>query len=277
MSHIIITDAQGTVAKILPEKGGTLVQLSRNGIDFLYEDPKNLDSTERPRCGIPFLFPMFGRLAEDTFFLDGKRYPMEIHGFAHISQWQVENCGKSCLHLSLEATEETLKMYPFRFRVELIFQLQGGRLSIHQVYRNLDDKIMPYSFGFHPYFQLKELSQTVFDITAAYQMDMITGKLLPFGRDAVRLPLAEGRPETGAAFAGVQGPVGIRLAQEKRQITMEFDDAFQNLVLWHPVGKPFVCVEPTNGVPNGLNTGHYLTLQPGEVKEADLHITVQTI
>ena len=61
MNQIIISDGRGTQAVILPEKGATVISLTKNGREFLYCDEDNLRSAERPRCGIPFLFPIFGR------------------------------------------------------------------------------------------------------------------------------------------------------------------------------------------------------------------------
>ena len=64
MTEYIISDRCGTSATILPEKGATVVSLKKQGIEYLYRDDENLLSDERPRCGIPFLFPIFGRLKD---------------------------------------------------------------------------------------------------------------------------------------------------------------------------------------------------------------------
>jgi galactose mutarotase-like enzyme len=53
---------------------------------------------------------------------------------------------------------------------------------------------------------------------------------------------------------------------------MAFDESYNQMVLWTQAGKPFLCVEPINGSPNGLNTGNYLTLKPGEVRQSFLRL-----
>ncbi|MCD7859839.1 MAG: hypothetical protein LUH51_06670, partial [Firmicutes bacterium] len=89
MREYSIMDSTGAVAKILPEKGATVTSFNVGGREYLYCDRDNLASSERPRCGIPFLFPAFGRFPEDGFVWENKHYPMEIHGFAHTSSWRV--------------------------------------------------------------------------------------------------------------------------------------------------------------------------------------------
>ena len=73
-----IRDAFGTEARIAPEKGARVVSYYRAGREYLYCDMENLNSPERPRCGIPFLFPILGRLKDGKYSCDGREYAMEI-------------------------------------------------------------------------------------------------------------------------------------------------------------------------------------------------------
>ena len=130
MQEYVIFDGLGTRAVILPEKGATAVSFQYHGREFLYRDDDNLNSPERPRCGIPFLFPIFGRLKEGKYTWDGREYAMAIHGFGHTSAWQVEACREDALTLVLEANEETLSQYPFRFRVTLDFTVNDGNILL---------------------------------------------------------------------------------------------------------------------------------------------------
>lgn len=266
-----------TAAVILPEKGATVVSLSRCGREFLYRDQKNLESPERPRCGIPFLFPIFGRLKDSQYCWEGTTYSMEIHGFGHTSVWSVAEHTESSLTLVLEDHEETLSMYPFRFRAELQFLLEEGTLTIIQRFENRDSKPMPYNFGFHPYFLLEELGNAQVETTANTYFDFTAGKALPFSHGTVEVTLPDGAPETGAAFMEVTGPTTLHIPAEGRRVTMEHGDDFPQIVLWTQAGKKFLCVEPINGTANGLNTGVYRTLNPGEHHQAALTIHIDHI
>lgn len=272
MKIITISDGRETRAAIAPDKGATVISLTRDGEEFLYRNQENLQSPERPRCGIPFLFPIFGRLQDGQYTYDGKTYAMEIHGFGHLSRWQVAEQGSDFVRLILEANAETLAIYPFRFHTELCFRVCDGVLSIKQRYENLDNRIMPFNFGFHPYFRVEKLEHASVESTAETFFDFTVGKPQPLGHGTVSVSIPEGAPETGAVLMKVQSPTILHIPEEGRRVTMEFDDSFPQHVLWSQAGKEFLCVEPINGTANGLNTGIYLTLQPGEVKETTLRI-----
>lgn len=274
MREYCIRDGLGTSAVILPEKGATVISLKKDGKEFLYCDRENINSPERPRCGIPFLFPIFGRLTDSVYTWEGKSYEMAIHGFGHTSVWEVaEHCDTS-LSLVLESNETTLTQYPFRFRVTLDFTIQDGTLTIAQTYENLDEKPMPYNYGFHPYFLTEKLENIQVETTADTFFDFAVGGRA-FGHGTVSLALPEGAPETGAAFMGVHGPTILHNDIEGKRLTMEFDGSFHTHVLWHQAGKKFLCVEPINGTADGLNKGIYLTLNPGEMKKAFVSFRVE--
>lgn len=276
MEHIMksysISDQQGTQVTILPGKGATAVSLTRDGVEFLYRNESNLASAERPRCGIPFLFPIFGRLDNGQYVYEGKSFSMDIHGFGRTSGWNIVTHSTDMLCLSLEANEETLRQYPFLFWIELCYRVENGTLLIHQRYENLGKKPMPYNFGFHPYFRVDGLEDAQIEITSDNHFDSESGRAVPFGYGRVSVSIPEGRTETGDAFMGVSSPAVLSLPREGRKITMEFDDNFPQLLLWTQVKKPFLCMEPINGTPNGLNTGMYFILQPGERREAVVKI-----
>lgn len=277
MKRITITDGRGTQAVIAPEKGATVISLVRNGVEFLYCNEENLLSPERPRCGIPFLFPIFGRLQDGKYTYEGKTYSMEIHGFGHLSTWTVVEQGGDFLHLMLEDDENTLAIYPFRFRTDLYFRVADGCLTIGQRFENRDEKSMPYSFGFHPYYKVETLAHARVETTAETYFDYTAGKPQAFGHGSVSLSVPEGAFDAGAVFMQAKAPTILHIVEEGRRVTMEYDEKYPQVVLWTLAGKEFLCVEPVNGTHNGLNTGAHLLLAPGEVNQAELRILVEEV
>ena len=263
-------------AAICPEKGGLLAQLSLEGQDFLYLDEENLRSRERPRCGVPFLVPMFGRLQDSRYTWAGNTYPMDIHGFGHTSPWSVVSRSEDEVVLLLESGPETKRQYPFDFRVTLTYRLEFSQLHIGLRIENTGTEPMPYNYGFHPYFLTDRPEAVEVEARAEAKVDFSSGNMLPFGHDVVKLRIPQGAPEAGAALAGLKSPTCIYVTGENRMLTMAQDESFTQLIFWAQAGKPFLCVEPINGSPNGLNTGNYLTLNPGEVKEAFLNLRPRT-
>ena len=261
MKECQIRDNKGNIAIILPEKGATVISFVSNGTELFYQDMENIHSSERPRCGIPFLFPVFGRTPEDSL------YPMEIHGFGHTSIWTVLEHKEDELRLELSCNEETNVVYPFAFRVELKFSIKDGVLAIYQIYENTGEIDMPFAFGFHPYFAVDPTAVSV-QVDADLEMDMVTGKPIPVSNKSVQIAFPEGAPESGAFFLGAKNKAVIQNGEQ--QIHMQFDDNFNRLVLWAVRGKEFLCVEPINSSPNGLVTGDCYTLAPNETREANV-------
>ena len=268
--------AGDTGAVILPGNGGTVQQLCRAGRDFLYVDAENLASDERPRCGVPFLFPICGRLRDGAYRWDGRDYALDIHGFGHTSRWEVVRQSAAEATLRLEDSAATRAVYPFRFRAELCYSLTPGLLRIRQQFENTGGGPMPFSYGFHPYFAVDGVEAARVQVQADTQMDFVRGPV-PFGADSVALSFPEGAPEAGAAFAGAASPAVLEDLAGKRRVAVGFDGSFSQLVLWAVRGKPFLCVEPWNGVANGLNTGAFETLAPGERREAEFSIGVECL
>ena len=267
MKSYRISDHTGASAVILPEKGATVISYNVDDQEYFYVDLDNLSSPERPRCGIPFLFPVFGRTPEDS------PYPMAIHGFGHTSAWTVISHDTSGLKLELRANAEILKVYSFQFRVELTFSMQDGRLSIRQKYENHGAEVMPYAFGFHPYFAVEDVEKAVISFRAQMEMDMRTGMPAPCQKASTTLVFPQNAPETGAFFIQAADCAVID-SGSGRKIKMNFDENFNRLVLWAVKGKGFVCVEPINSFPNGLVTGDCLQLAPGQCHEAEISFEV---
>lgn len=274
MIEYVIRD-NDTQAVILPEKGATVISLKKGDQEYIYYDKENLLSTERPRCGIPYVFPVFGRLTGGKYLWNGKEYPMDIHGFAHTSAWKVSRYAEDSLELVLESNESTLAQYPFSFKVTLSFLVKDSTLTISQKYENTGTESMPYNFGFHPYFLTEKLEDIHVEATAAMQLDFVAGQM-PFGHKTIQIAIPEGAPEGGTCLLGVQSPTVLHYPKENKQLTMTFDASFPCHVLWAQAGKPFLCVELVNGGADSLNTGNYMTLNPGETKYASVSFRVDT-
>jgi galactose mutarotase-like enzyme len=100
----------------------------------------------------PLLFPIVGRLNEDTLRLDRQSYTMEKHGFARRSRFALVDQGEAQVCFRLTDTPETRAMYPFAFALDAEFRLEGATLHMTVTVRNTGDMPLPASFGYHPAF-----------------------------------------------------------------------------------------------------------------------------
>ena len=76
--------------------------------------------------GIPVLFPIAGRLADDKYQVDGVTYTMKQHGFARGLPWAIVDQatdGGARLGLALTPNHVTRPQYPFDFRLAITYVL----------------------------------------------------------------------------------------------------------------------------------------------------------
>ena len=100
----------------------------------------------------PLLFPFVGRSRGDVYRLDGREYPMPQHGFARRKPFVPVEQTDASLLLRLEADDETRVAYPFDFRLDMGFAIEGATLRMTATVANRGEAPMPFSFGYHPAF-----------------------------------------------------------------------------------------------------------------------------
>ncbi|MEO0852960.1 MAG: aldose epimerase, partial [Cyanobacteria bacterium J06648_11] len=171
----------------------------------------------------------------------------------------------AALTVLLTDTPETLAVYPFHFEVRLTYLWAGSTLTVDQEYRNTSDEVMPFSYGFHPYFAAPDKSALAFDLPTAAYFDRANdvNATWPDAQWDFNLD------EIDAAFAALPNDKPITTAVSDRaqnfKLTMTTGGDSRHLVFWTMKGKPFYCLEPWSGPRNSIGTGTNLTLlSPGE-------------
>jgi len=100
----------------------------------------------------PVLFPYTGPLVDGKYTYHKHTYELGQHGFARRAKFTLEEHDESSAVLSLTYNEDTLKVYPFKFRLEVRYSLDGYKLVLDYKVINLDDVDLPFDIGFHPAF-----------------------------------------------------------------------------------------------------------------------------
>ena len=100
----------------------------------------------------PILFPYTGPLINNKYEYNGKTYELGQHGFARHAVFTITEEKEDSCTLVLEYSEETLKVYPFKFLLAVTYDLEGYRLNLHYSVVNLDSRKIPFDIGFHPAF-----------------------------------------------------------------------------------------------------------------------------
>src|SRR4030088_3567669 len=124
-SASIVIRNEHIVAEISPH-GAELIRLQdREGKDLLW------NGCEKWWTGrAPLLFPIVGRLPNDTALVDGKTFPMRQHGFARNKQFSVVGGSVSECTFRLTSDDETRQQFPFDFVLDVAFVVEDATLRI---------------------------------------------------------------------------------------------------------------------------------------------------
>ena len=103
----------------------------------------------------PVLFPFVGTVNHGEYRYQGKTYAIGQHGFARQSKFRLVNWTETSAVYTLEANDETRKVYPFEFSFTVKQTLENDRLMIGWHVQNpSQDQPLFFSVGAHPAFRV---------------------------------------------------------------------------------------------------------------------------
>lgn len=257
--------------EILPEKGGTISSMKYLGKEILYCNQENMLSNERPRGGIPILFPCCGRTNDNKVIFDNEEYPMPIHGFAHLLPWKLigEKLDNTVI-LELNSSRETKKYYPYDFRVNISYKLMKNSLKIKFMVKNIGNNMMPFVLGFHPYFGIDDVADVKVFIDGCDFIDYNTGDKIYYAQPII----FHGDNEITYIYERPSAPLTIQNEKLGNKIIMNSAEYFSKIIIWKGVNSKFICVEPWGAMPNALNNGESRYLLPEESFESFISFDV---
>ncbi len=226
----------------------------------------------------PVLFPIVGRLANNTCLHNGKTYEMTQHGFGRDLTHEVISSDETHVTFSLKSTEETLAKYPFAFELRISYELVERELKVSWQVINESDETMYFSIGAHPafstlghslndyYLHFKKndtLETFLFDDASGLIFDeketIIEGiKLLPLGEELFK--------EFPTIILEDESEITLGSYNHDHEVVVTFE-GFPYVGIWTPVGPngaaPFVCIEPWFGLADTVTTPQELKNKKG--------------
>lgn len=244
----------------IADHGAELVSIVANETEYLWQaDPKYWGRHS------PVLFPIVGRVWDNTYRHKGSLYELGQHGFARDKDFQLTYEEDDALIYSLESDEDTLKKYPFPFVLEIGYRLKGNRIEVMWSVQNTGNETMYFQIGAHPAFYYRDL-------------DPVTNErgFLDFGKNKKTLefvfPTEKGcTPEKRETLTLNEGMLELTPAtfqcdtyifennqlkkitltdkQKNPYLSLEFESPL--VAVWSPSvahpDVPFVCIEPWYG------------------------------
>ena len=209
----------------------------------------------------PNLFPIVGGLQNDQLLLDGELLPMKRHGFARLSEFSLVDANDKHAKFSLPFSESTLKIYPYRFEFQVLYDLFERDLRVTYKVINQDAQTIYFSVGGHPAFNVPFFAAENYSdyyIEFDNSEPLLTHLLSPQGlytgqrervvMDGNKIWLNQNLFKQDAlVFKNITSKTAtIGSKNHDHQLRVAFGD-FKDLGLWAKPGAPFVCIEPWLG------------------------------
>ena len=244
----------------------------------------------------PILFPLVGNYREKQSCFDGKWYSLSQHGFARDMDFELVSEKGDEIWFALEDSPETLEKYPFGFRLELGYRLQGRAVEVLWKVTNKNDREMYFSIGGHPAFNcpLREgEKQTDYRIGFDTCEPLTASVLDENGTVSERtkvLELTDGMLQITDSLFDEDAlivehdqahKVALYTPEGEKYLEVKFEAPLFGI--WSPAGKhaPFVCIEPWYGRSDRADFGQKLeerewgnVLKAGEIFTAVYQICV---
>ncbi len=269
---LTLTDG-GCSITVAPERGGMMISMKKGEEEYVWLRDRNFESTERPRCAVPILFPCCGAPKDGVHIFSGKGYPMENHGLADLVAWNVKRADDSAVELELKENGLTRFVYPFPFRLVQKYELNGPKATLTLTVENTGSETMPFSVGYHPYFRISDIENVTFDVHAETAGKAWHSELVPM-REAAAFRHTDAS-EQMINMRGVKSPMILRDSGNGHTVRLDFDEKFTNAVLWEQEAESFIAMEPWNGWPNSVNEpGRHEELAPGQTMTFIWSITI---
>ena len=248
-------------------RGAELNSLGYQGLEYIYPSEEQLWGKSAP-----LLFPITGSVNGDTYTHKGVLYHMDKHGFAQESLFTVVEHTDARAVLRLKENEQTLAQYPFRFCLDVVYELTGNALSVRYIVKNDSDEPMYFSIGAHEGYYTPEGIEdydVIFDEAVTLDSTPLYGPLVTDLRTRIVtnskvLPLYDKYFVSDAlVFEGVSCR-GLTLRNRKNEKSVHVSFPFaKNLLLWHKPSAPYMCIEPWAGIPDRLGKGKELSKKEG--------------
>lgn len=211
----------------------------------------------------PILFPIVGSLVEDTYKFNDQNYVLSRHGFARDYEFKETKISDTKVAYELAWNQETLKVFPFEFSLQVIYEIVENTLKCTYVVTNSGKQTLYFSLGAHPAFSFPEIDLNQYSLTFSNDNNLdrilLHNGLLSNDSERIELqnkvlPLSyELFSKDALVFRNLKSSL-ITLSNSKnnQHLKFKFED-FTHFGIWSAPNADFVCLEPWCGVADAAN------------------------
>ena len=298
---------------LVPDIGNFGYEFKVNGKDVLVpaESLKRYLELHRNYYGNPFVAPWANRIDRGHYFFQGRKYLLNdawgnfrrdqfnqpIHGLLVFEKrWEVVKTGASegegafvTTRLEFSKCPDLMAQFPFAQTYEVTHRLKDGQLEIATEVSNVGRAALPVMMGYHPYFCVEgPREEWTLSIGARThwllnQQLVATGETEPTDKFLPdRKAFTLGKTFFDDEFSDLErGPDGLgRISVKGRtqKIEVVYGTGFDFAVIYAPLDRSLICIEPQTGPTNAFNLQHegkfkgLIVLEPGKTFKASYWI-----
>ena len=231
-----------------------------DGVEHMWQANKNVWGYHAP-----ILFPHCGKVVDGKIEAKGKIYEAGQHGFARLMEHEFVDQTKDTIVLELCSNPETLKQFPYEFRLVSTFTLENDTLHHTLTVENLDEHEMPFGIGYHPGFavpfdekhvatdyelRFSELESPICINNLPH--GLMHGDLYLMGANIQSIPVDERLfANDSHCMVGLKSQtLGLYEKGTGRGVVCDISE-FPYTLIWSKPGMPqFVCIEPWHSLPS---------------------------
>lgn len=247
----------------------------------------------------PVLFPIVGSLWNKEMRQDGKTYTMGQHGFARDMDFELIEKSADTLRYRLTSSEETKRLYPYDFILEIGYKLADNKVTVEWKVKNPSEQEVHFQIGAHPafnymnynpeaetigYFKFDKEDDT-YTLSLVGEKGCLKEERAQLATEKGILPINRHSFNNDAIILENDQVHSVTLldTDKKAYLTLRYEAPV--IGLWSPARDgyaPFVCIEPWYGRCDRENyTGEYSQkdwmqhLAPG--KEFDVKYSIEIL
>ncbi len=300
----LIVRSGKAVLELIPSQGAAV-----NRLTLALEDGKSFSIVEGATDFAEFqekslyrgvhLMPFANRVKDGKYTFCGKEYQLPInekdknnalHGFIWDrpmdTRQQATDDSESTIVLTYQYLGDS-QGYPFRFEFQVSYVLRENSLTGIYKVTNIGEEAMPFSLGWHPYFQFEgedvdELHlqmPRVNDLPLDNQM-IPTGASQPYDTFSILSPLGKQHLDNCYKIMTTGDATTILASKSKKaaiKLTHNSDDGILPYVqIYTPPHRKSIAIEPMSSCVDALNNQKgLLVLEPSTSYTSDFNVSLE--
>jgi aldose 1-epimerase len=203
------------------------------------------------------MFPWSNSLKNGSYTYDGIQYVNmqqdPLHGLLKELDFSVLKVSEHQCCLQYEFQNDGISLFPFAVGITITFTLNNKSFNVTIEVQNNDLILVPYSIGWHPYFELEAIGDKPILYLQGVKKSTwsLTNDVPIFNQSKENIDLSA-QEEINALFALNQGSLYLEGTQGKLNISTK---GFNYLQVFKSMERNALAIEPMTSCNSALNNG----------------------